>query len=605
MGHRNISAEAAARAGATVERELTLIRRAAESALAEPEIAERFAGALSLAVLAPLAEGADQIIAAAAERSGCALGAILPFDQADYEGTFDFPDADASRTRLRHFLDAASGPGGYGVLVLDGDPSPAQRDEAFMVGARHITHWTEILVALLADDRHDSQTGQSVHEAIATGMPVLSIDPQKGTVRLFIDGVPVDDDARESRLAAAVRKFFMPAEAHEEPAEPGHHHIHLADYRAEHIGCHLSRTADFEYAGPFAAHTVAPFWARWCAGLNRAIERSLRRRTRGVPPAEPPPTAADLPFGPGQAAPFVRLFLHFHRADVLAGAYAELYRSAHLVIAGLGVATVALGSLGAVLGMSAVIFSGFELFCFIYALCLVWISNRQGWLARWTNYRLLAEIYRYAKFLVVTGRPSPFGDAAVLHKVWTRDHTEQVLRTYGLAVPGRGRAPAAEAMSIARRYVLGQCVDDQIRFHEKTVPARQRMAKLLSQASYVVSVVTVIVLSVKFAAEMSVATLPGLGGTWLMKPVANWGEVLAIVLPALTAAVLALRAYGEHEVVAKRSLGMIESLGHERRRVAAATNLDALGGATLRVARTLLSEVGGWVDLFVDKHLEA
>jgi hypothetical protein len=37
----------------------------------------------------------------------------------------------------------------------------------------------------------------------------------------------------------------------------------------------------------------------------------------------------------------------------------------------------------------------------------------------------------------------------------------------------------------------------------------------------------------------------------------------------------------------------------------AAANFDALGAATMRVVRTLLSEVGGWVDLFVDKHLEA
>jgi len=384
----------------------------------------------------------------------------------------------------------------------------------------------------------------------------------------------------------------------------GHHGVDLAYYCAERVACDPSRATDFEYRGPFAAHTIAPLWARWCSGLNRAIERSLRRKS-AVPAArgDPAPTAAELPFGPQQATPFASLFLHFHRADVLANAYAEIYRSAHLLIAALGVAAVTLGALGAVLGRFTTALAGFEFFVFVFALSLVWISNRQAWLARWTNYRLLAEIYRYAKFLLVAGRPSPFGDSAVAYQVWTRDHTEHVLRTYGLAVPGRGREPEAGAVALARAYILGQCVDDQTRFHRATVPARLRMAAFLRAAGYWLSVITVLVLGLKFIA--SVWLYMGTGAPPMLRTLSDIGEVLAIVLPALTAAVLALRAYGEHDVVAKRSAAMIESLGHERRRVASATNLESLGAATMRVVRTLLSEVGGWVDLFVDKHLEA
>jgi hypothetical protein len=324
-----------------------------------------------------------------------------------------------------------------------------------------------------------------------------------------------------------------------------------------------------------------------------------------APPGNPPPAARDLPFAAHQAAPFVRLFLHFHRADALANAYAELYRSAHLLIAFLGAAAVSLGAAGAVTGVWPPIFSGLEFVTFVFALTLVWMSNRQAWLARWTHYRLVAEIYRYAKFLVVAGRPSPFGDSPVAFQVWTRDHTEHVLRAYGLAVPGRGREPEATAVLIARRYILGRCLDDQMRFHQRTVPARLRMARFLRNASFVLSAASVIVLGVKFVTEVLLQTHMHWFDEALLEPVLATGEVLAIVLPALTAAVLALRAYGEHDVVAKRSTAMIEALGHERRRVLAASNLDSLGAATMRVVRTLLSEVGGWVDLFVDKHLEA
>src|SRR5262249_4300456 len=149
------------------------------------------------------------------------------------------------------------------------------------------------------------------------------------------------DSERDTRLAAAVRKFFAPPEA----SEHGSHGVGLGDYCEETIACDVSRATDFEYSGPFSARIVAPFWARWCSGFNRTIERLLRRkRATGSAPPEPPVTAMELPFGPDQAAPFVRLFLHFHRADVLANAYAEMYRSAHLLIATLGVAAVALGA---------------------------------------------------------------------------------------------------------------------------------------------------------------------------------------------------------------------------------------------------------------------
>ena len=603
MGHRALPPGAEPRALAAVEGVLAAIRAAANTALSESDIRARFSGKLELTVISPLAQGADQIIATAGEKTGCRIGAILPFGVADYEATFDLAGADEALTQFRAFLDAADGPSGYGVLVLDGDPALKKRDQAFLDCASQIMHWSDILIAILSDERLDSQTGQGVQETIDTGMPVVCIDPRDHSIAFYVDGARVADAERDARLRSVVRAFLAPTDTHR---QPGHHGVDLAQYCAERISCDPSRGSDFEYRGPYRTPTVAPFWARWCSGLNRGIERSLRRKSSAsAAPPNPAPAAADLPFGPHQAAPFVRLFLHFHRADVLANAYAEIYRSAHLLIAALGVAAVALGALGAVLGMWPPLFSGFEFVCFVFALCLVWISNRQAWLARWTHYRLLAEIFRYSKFLLVAGRPSPFDDGAPARQAWMRDHTEQVLRTYPLGVPGRGREPEAGAVIIARRYILGQCVDDQMRFHQATVPARLRMAAFLRRASYLLSLVTVLVLGVKFGAELLLQTDPAVFEPKLMRPLLALGEVLAIVLPALTAAVLALRAYGEHDVVAKRSAAMIESLERERRRVAGAGNLDALGAATMRVVRVLLGEVDGWVDLFVDKHLEA
>ena len=207
MGHRRFGGREA-HVAAGVDAALAAIRAAAAEALKEPATAARFSGELDLVVLSPLAEGADQMIAAAGRKLDYRLGAILPFAAGDYEKTFDLDDAEDSRKRFHALLQTAGLPEGYGVFVLDGDPSPRGRDAAFMACAAQITHWAEIVVAILSDDRPDSQTGVSVQQAIDTGMPVVIVDPHKDQFCFYFGGARVATGTEDAQLRAAVRTLF-------------------------------------------------------------------------------------------------------------------------------------------------------------------------------------------------------------------------------------------------------------------------------------------------------------------------------------------------------------------------------------------------------------
>ncbi len=128
-------------------------------------------------LLSPLAEGADQLIAAAALDAGWRLGAVLPFEPAAYAATFDLPDAARSRAEFDRLAATAAPPRGWGVMVLAGDPSDGGRDRAFLDCASWIIERADILLAVLDADDLASQTAHSVLQALDAGLPVARFDP--------------------------------------------------------------------------------------------------------------------------------------------------------------------------------------------------------------------------------------------------------------------------------------------------------------------------------------------------------------------------------------------------------------------------------------------
>jgi len=616
IGHRNIDGAVREKIVITVKDILSLIRRSAEGALKQPHVREQFADGLDLVVVSPLAEGADRLIAHAGLEQNYLLGAILPFAVPDYEATFDLGDRLKAIADFRALLEAAALPEGYGILVLDADATAGSpRDTAFMNCAGAVTRWCDVLIAILSEDRADSQTSRSVQEAVDMGVPVVLVDPQRPagfTLRLQAEGPSSSEPAQH--LGAFVVSMLAPmTKLAADGGKAARHRssFGLAAYRSERVYCDAGRTCDFEYSGPYRVKTAAPAWARCCSGLNHWIEKRIERLlTEPAPRHKSGPFLWDLPFDRVSAAPIVELYLRYHRADAVANAYGELQRSVQIVVALLGVATVTFAALATqATGLSSVVFAGLELASLVLALSLVWLSHRQVWHDRWLDCRLLAEILRYSKFLLLTGHSSPFSDlrgslaAREGKRTWTRDHAEDVLRAHRLSVPGRGAKADAGAAGSIGEYIAAQCVDDQARYHRITGNFRLKYGEALKTLGVAVSVVTVVLVAAVFGLELLLANhlVPAAPA---FEPWRRTAEVLVIVLPALTAGLLALRAFGEHDVISLRSLTMMEALEKEKRLVKGAAGMAALGDNMLRIARLLLRDVDGWRELFSGKHLE-
>jgi len=617
IGRRRIDPAARAQVEATVGAVLALIGKAAAEALEQPAVAAQFSSGAELAIISPLAEGADRLIAEAGLKAGCKLGAVLPFDQPSYENTFDIGDRLEAVGAFRSLLKRAAPPDGYGILVLDGDATPgARRDAAFLDCAAMVTRWSDILIAILEKDALSSQTGRSVGEAIALGVPVIVVDPREPVHFLVHANGELRIPAPAGRYDAmrdVVEPILAPVAVSASPEKGWRPHRYgLDDYAAERVVL-TADECDFECSGPFKVRTVAPAVVRACSGLNRWIEKLAARLLHKAPAG----TATrlqlwDLPLEASSARSIARFYLSYLRADAVATAYAELHRSVQIVIALLGFATVTTAALAT--QFRSAVFQLVELICLVAALTLVALAHWQSWLDRWLDSRLLAEIFRYSKFLLLTGFPSPFGDLRGEHeaqageRTWTRDHAQGVFRAQRLTVPGRGTgidsagivAIRPEAVAKLSRYIAERCVDDQIDYHCRIGPLREKLGALLRNASIVVSLITLLVVAAKCVLEWTTGTDTGHGSLW--RPV--W-EVAAIVLPALTAAILALRAFGEHEVTGYRSRRMVGVLRKEREALGRVGSLKDLSDEMLAIVRLLLQHVDGWCELFSGKHLES
>jgi hypothetical protein len=613
IGHRAIAEDAAPAVSATLAGLLAQIRQAAESVLQHDHAARAFSGPLELFAITPLSEGADVMIARAALAEGYRLGAIIPFAAEQYEETFDLSaDRVAAVREFRALFSAAALPHGYGVLVLDGSFAADRRTNSYRDCGVAITSWSDILVAILREDRWDSETGLSVREAIKQGVAVVVIDPNNpANPRMAFNGVllPAGRDISEELVGVVSDLFGIGTTS----PETGRVSRRLEHYCAETIDCDLFRHCDFETTGPFKGEMAGPALITWCAGLNGAIAGLLRAAgtRRPLPTARDNQTAyaSDMAFEAATAMPFVTLFLRQHRADVLATAYAELHRSAQILTVLLGVSAATFAIASFYFSSEARLLQVLELACLIYALVIVRVAHVEGWLGRWLNYRLLAEVLRYGKYLMVCGHPMSFshfgqtGEAASIEHNWIYNHCRQVLRSVRIAMPGRTAVTDDRALGRVSVYLVRQCLDGQIGYHEMTASLRGTVARVLQRLAIVVAVISVVFVLVQLllAFVPSAPTSSVLG--WLQRTFSSF-DAASILLPTLAGALLGLRGYGEHSVIGKRSGALVKALERRRKQICASESIVQLQEQMSAVAATLLRDVDGWLELFADKHIE-
>lgn len=607
VGHRAISSDLLPAIEAVIGQLLTDIWQEVTATTAGESGRIHFAGEPQLVLISSLAEGSDRLIAAAALCQGHRLGAILPFSAAAYEKTFDLADPALAIAKFRELLAHASLPGGFGIVALDGDSGPDKRTDAFMEGGRAVVRFSDLVIGIVDADGRNSLTKQALVYATECNIPAVIVDPATLVPTIWTregDSLPVRDNGEHIR--EIVRRLMTPtgpsAIGPDSGAESG-----AVRYVAERVECNFSEE-ERATVNLFEIRHIEAGWISWSSGLNRLIGRAFRR-ILGLASAEDGQEkftdCIDLGLSPATAAPFLTLFLNYIRAASLANEYAELHRSAQIVVTLLSVfavmfATVTPHSAGWRSALSAA-----ELVCVLIALAIVGKAHQQNWLDRWLAYRLLAECLRYARFLLLTGFPSPFFRAdndrdarRDKQRLWVRDCARFTLRTQTLCVPGCERTPTVEAVEKIKAHVNRFCLADQIAYHQAIASEKRQLAGFFRRLTVVVSVVSVATVALKFGLSLA---FPGLLGTgWTQ----NLLIVAAALLPAITAALLGFRAFGEHDLIANRSVAILPDLIEDRSQIAAAQNLRQLGAGMLRAAETLLAEVDGWLEVFADKHLE-
>jgi len=600
IGHRVIDVQAVPKISETLGRLLQDVRVGGQEALRHPRALLQFSGPLDIFVITPLAEGADRLISQAALANHCQLGAVIPFAVTEYEATFDLsPRTGRDQCEFRDLLAQAALPKGYGVLVLDGPcDDESSRVQSYRDGARAVARWSDILIAILHGDRPNSETGLSVRDAVGRGMPVLCVDPRTPErFSLSINGAVIsEEDESRAAIKQWVARLLGAAGPYDSNGQNTFDRA-LVSYHAERVACDVSSPCDFERYGPYTIGAATHWWISWFWGANRLLAEGMRgepRESRAVENVanHAPLHAWDLPFDVATARPFVELFLHHHRADAAASYFAELHRSAQLLTAILGIIVATIAIADSVIKPTSNYSTLVELGCLLYAVLIAAVAYRQRWLERWIDYRLVAEVLRFAKHLLVCGRPVSFADfgqsadvASVEHN-WIYEHCRHVLRSLRIAMPRRSEDSGAQTVDILARYLIDQCVDGQIAYHARTARLRNATGRVLRNLTIAVVVVSVVAVTARL---------------FFLTPVL---QMTTILLPAVAGALLALRAYGEHNVVARRSRAVIWALSQTKDKIAKARTIVELEGQMATAAGTLLRDVDGWLELFTDKRIE-
>jgi hypothetical protein len=397
-GHRELPAADGALLDATVGKILDQIG-ATMKVLADDHTLHQFYQKETpvLRVISPLAAGADRVVARQAVARQWLLSAPLPFAQQEYER--DFSD---SVDEFRSLLACAKAIGE--VVELDGRREA--EGAAYFEAGHFVLRHSDVLIAVWdgLEAAGEGGTGEIVETARRLGLPVVHIDSAAPhAFRLLLDP-SCGEDGQSLTIEALVRRIVLPAwrTGSARPTGTRHHHKAVATYLGEPESACADRI-ELSWAGVKSAPLallggVFPRLQRWLGDASPVNASELKQ-----------PASAG-----SQAA--VTYIAHFQRADALATHYANIHRSAFVLI-------YILGSISLVAAFTAQFLRGkkfhgweldfrftvLELCALAVVLALVVAESLCRWRERWLDYRTLAEQFRQADLLATIGGSEPCG----------------------------------------------------------------------------------------------------------------------------------------------------------------------------------------------------
>lgn len=565
--------------------------------------------------ISPLAEGVDRMFAEQAIATGCELGVILPFPQAEFQQDFQPPDAlePDSPDRFRRLLSKART-----VFELDGSRGDSSR--AYHNAGKVVLNQSDLLIVVWDGERKNQRGGteETFDDAIERGVPVIWIDahaPHHWQIVTQpirkLEGISPGQRAALTRSQALIELQHQVSKLIELPtaAVSGQSARHHSKSKAE-----------------APASAIKVFYAEKQARFNFAFWWKLFRDALGdfklKCPAlrvEPYEKAVQANWPDDRSTPVAamidRLRPFYAWPDKLADRYADGYRSAFLMAfqAAAFAVAMALGPLAMSLAEHSsgeIAFTIGELLAILFILFLVFRGRLGRWHQRWLDYRLLAEIIRHQRLIAHLGgeRAAPlvpehwagYGDVRASWMAW---YARALERSLGLPTVVVDQTHLKASLHDLHDQLGGSY--GQIEFHRTTAARSSRIEHRLHRLEVILLTLTLACCSQHLAQSF--------WSGWIHIP----GHILTFCcgfFPAAGAALAGISNQGEFRRIAQRSESMAERLAEQLKKVQSLQQLDNPGAGQKQVsaeiaavasetARTMVNEVLDWRVIFQDRPL--
>jgi hypothetical protein len=272
----------------------------------------------------------------------------------------------------------------------------------------------------------------------------------------------------------------------------------------------------------------------------------------------------------------------YYRTDILALRYQHLYLKAGSRVYALATGAVAAAALQALFFPEWRFLALIEAALIGAALALVWFGHKKRWHTKWIDYRFLAERFRSALFLAFAradvAAPRPPRHLSLSYS--SQDWMINAFMSFWSRLPRPGPAAGPEFSSL-RSFILEAWIDDQVRYHQSTSLRHGRRNTRLARAGGVLLGLTLAAVLGHFI---------GWGGEFVERVLLG----LAIVFPAVAAALAAVRTHREYLRNSLRSREMARHLEELRAGMMNARSMAELLPLVQEAEQVMLYENADW-----------
>jgi hypothetical protein len=561
-----------------------------------------------LRFISSLAEGADQICAAAAIELDYRLNAILPFPRDVYSR--DFPDSALSKFNSLCDDSATSSITELDVSVVPHDPK-AYRDAGLLM----LSH-TDVLIAVWDQQPADGVggTAEVVQEAQRRGLTIVLISPigetfiweaPQHTMDLVASGswLPIsrNETSNQDLLEKRVRENLeLPRLREADTAELG----------GTNAICPFTLLTKFRDARTKeTSHAIGYNVLLWACGQMSKIpwRVELGLKQQQLEAWGKTLEQAEALGGEGYKDSVDSVVRQrWIRADNLAQWYAHRFRTAFISNFFLAAFAVFVGLISLFYWENKSL-KALLVTIELLAILVIIINTRRGnggrWRDNWLDYRGLAEAIRPTRLpLLIGGAPIRAGTDATGSPgaVWAAWYVRTSLREISPPTAKIGSEQLKKAVLIT----IEEEVNDQIGYHAKNIKKLHGLDHKLESAADIALYGTIVIGLVYLGAWMAYEIGQNAAVAYV-KPLAT---VLSATLPVLGAAIFGIRATGDFRSARRQSEKMHSELSElitKLEKQAASIDLEraAVQQGMTRVSRAMSEDLKVWNLIYSERDL--